>query len=550
MKKQKTILYKAIAYYRLSKEDEDYKDKDESNSISNQRKFVSGFVDECEDIELVGEEVDDGYTGTNFDRPGFQKILERIRQGEANCIIVKDLSRLGREYIETGKFVEQVFPQMGIRFIAIGDFVDTIEQNSSNDIIVPFKNLMNDYYCRELSNKQRRQFHVMCANGEFASGFTCYGYLKDPKDKHKLIIDEYAADVVRMIFAKRMAGFSGQAIANYLNELGVLSPAEYKKSLGFNYKTGFQKKKSCSWSAVAIKRILSNRIYIGVLEQGKRTTPNYKVKKVIYKDSSQWDVIEKNHEGIVSETIFRIVQSINERDTKMGACGAAVYPLAGFVFCGECKSSMVRRKVHRGNKDFYYYICATNKAGQGCTSHNTAVEPFEERILHAIQMQTDLVVEMNNLIQKLGANAMESRKTRYLELSIAGKKDEIEKLRDYRTKLYENKVDGLLDEDEYSIMRQNYTKRIEQTQEQIKKLEQEKEALMKQSSEEHEWMAVFIQNRNVQELTREVVAALIHCIEIYEDKSIVITFNYMNEFEHMKELLADEFLDARTDKAV
>ena len=546
----KTILYKAIAYYRLSKEDEDNKDKDESNSISNQRKLVNGFVDDSEDIELVGEEFDDGYTGTNFDRPGFQRALERLERGEANCIIVKDLSRLGRDYIETGKYIEQIFPAMGVRFIAIGDYVDTTLQSKSDDIIIPFKNLMNDYYCRELSNKQRRQFHVMRVNGEFVSGFASYGYFKDPEDKHKLIVDEYAADVVRMIFAKRMAGFSCQAIADYLNHLGVLSPAEYKKSLGFKYKTGFQTKKSCSWSAVAIKRILTNRIYLGDLEQGKRTTPNYKVKKVIYKDPSEWDVKENTHEAIISETIFQIVQKVNGRDTKAGKSQSAVYPLAGMLFCGDCHGSMTRRKVHRGKKDFYYYVCSTNKAGQGCTSHNTAVDAFEERVLHAIQLQIDLVVEMDALIQRMGVESIRNRKVKYLELTIAQKNEELEKIREYRTKLYENKIDGLLNEDEYALMRQNYTNRIEQTIKNIEDLEKEKDEVMRQSSVEHEWMALFIQNKNMTELTREIVVALIDRIEIFEDNSIVITFNYMDEVKHMKELLSVELMDTVTEKAV
>lgn len=552
MRKQekRTILYKAIAYYRLSKEDEDNKDKDESNSISNQRKLVNGFVAGCEDIELIGEEFDDGFTGTNFDRPGFQRAMERLERGEANCIIVKDLSRLGRDYIETGKYIEQVFPAMGVRFIAIGDYVDTTQQSKSDDIIIPFKNLMNDYYCRELSNKQRRQFHVMRVNGEFVSGFASYGYFKNPEDKHQLIVDEYAANVVRMIFAKRMGGFSCQAIADYLNHLGILSPAEYKKSLGFKYKTGFQTKQCCTWSAVAVKRILTNRIYLGDLEQGKRTTPNYKVKKVIYKDPSEWDVKENAHEAIISETMFAIVQRVNGRDTKASKSGKAVYPLSGMLFCGDCHSSMTRRKVHRGNKDFYYYVCSTNKAGAGCTSHHTAAEAFERRVLGAIQMQIDLVVEMDLLIQRIGAKSICSRKVKYLELTITQKNEELEKIRDYRTKLYENKIDGLLDEDEYALMRQSYTNRIEQIIQHIEDLQREKEELIRQSSIDHEWMALFIQNKNITVLTREIVVALIDRIEIFEDNSIVITFNYMDEINQMKELLSMEHMDVVTGKAV
>lgn len=216
--------YQAMAYYRLSKEDGT---KHESDSISNQRKLIHEYALRHDNITIVDEAYDDGYTGTNYDRPGFQAVMDAINEKRVNCVIVKDLSRLGREYIETGKYLEMIFPSLGVRFIAINDDVDSEHRASGDDIIIPVKNIMNESYCRELSKKLRRQFRIQRSNGEFLGAFACYGYLKSPEDKHKLIVDEYAAEVVKTIFSFKMKGYNQQAIADYLNANDILAPADY-----------------------------------------------------------------------------------------------------------------------------------------------------------------------------------------------------------------------------------------------------------------------------------------------------------------------------------
>lgn len=229
--------YFAVAYYRLSKDD---KAKSESDSIANQRKLISSYVDSHSNIKLVEEHYDDGYTGTNFDRPGFRAVMAAIKERNVNCVIVKDLSRLGREYIEMGRYIETVFPSLGVRFIAINDDVDSSQSNDSDDIIIPIKNIMNESYCRELSKKLRKQFQIQRANGEFLGAFASYGYLKSPDNKHKIIIDEYAAEIVRGIFLLKIRGYSGQGIADFLNKERILPPPNIKRSIGLNYKSGFK----------------------------------------------------------------------------------------------------------------------------------------------------------------------------------------------------------------------------------------------------------------------------------------------------------------------
>lgn len=241
---QKSIL--AADYLRLSREDGD---KLESDSIRNQRSLINDFVKQHKEIQLVEEYIDDGYSGTNFDRPAFQRMLEDVKRKKINCIIVKDLSRLGRNYIETGRYLEKIFPFMGVRFIAITDHYDSATGSDDADqIIVPFKNLINDAYCRDISIKIRSQLDVKRKNGQFIGNFAAYGYLKDPEDKNHLIVDEYAADIVRLIFNLKIDGYSSQRIAARLNEMGVLPPLEYKRSRGMNYNSGFRSGSDPKWA--------------------------------------------------------------------------------------------------------------------------------------------------------------------------------------------------------------------------------------------------------------------------------------------------------------
>lgn len=276
--KEKNKDIRAAAYLRLSIEDGD---KAESNSIGNQRELIRDFAAERPGLHLVEEYADDGYTGTNFERPGFKRMMEDIKSGKINCIIVKDLSRLGRNYIEMGKYLEQIFPMMGIRFIAINDNYDNAnaESNDSDNIVVPFKNLLNDSYCRDISIKVRSQLDMKRRKGEFIGGYAIYGYCKDERNKNRLVVDEYAADVVRSIYRRKLEGMSAQAIAEQLNSENVLAPSEYKRLCGLNYHSGFKAGTHAKWQAIQVLRILKNEVYTGTMVQGRRQKINYKMQQ-------------------------------------------------------------------------------------------------------------------------------------------------------------------------------------------------------------------------------------------------------------------------------
>lgn len=252
--KEKNKDIRAAAYLRLSIEDGD---KAESNSIGNQRELIRDFAAERPGLYLVEEYADDGYTGTNFERPGFKRMMEDIKSGKINCIIVKDLSRFGRNYIEMGKYLEQIFPMMGIRFIAINDNYDNAntESSDSDSIVVPFKNLLNDSYCRDISIKVRSQLDMKRRKGEFIGGYAIYGYCKDKRNKNRLVVDEYAADIVRSIYRRKLEGMSAQAIAEQLNSENVLAPSEYKRLCGLNYHSGFKAGTHAKWQAIQVLRM-------------------------------------------------------------------------------------------------------------------------------------------------------------------------------------------------------------------------------------------------------------------------------------------------------
>ena len=527
-------IYEAIAYYRLSKDDGK---NHESDSIANQRVLIREYVKNHPNIKLVDEAFDDGYTGTNYDRPGFRKVMDAVNAGTVNCVIVKDLSRLGREYVETGKYLEMVFPSMGIRFIAINDDVDSGNAKSSDDILVPVKNIMNETYCRELSKKLRRQFRIQRSKGEYLGAFACYGYRKNPEDKHKLIIDEYAAEIVRAIFVLKLKGYSQQSIADYLNSEAVLPPAEYKKSQGLNYKSGLKGGGQAQWRAFAVQNVLTNPVYIGVLVQGKRGTPNYKIKQMRVRDEDQWSVINDNHEAIIDEFTFNAVQKVLARDTRVTAKADAVDPLSGMMFCADCGRSMVKRSVSRGNKKFYYYVCHTNKKGAGCTSHSISVETLETTVMRAIKNQINLVIEMKQLLEEVNHNEILSVKIRRLDLLIAEKNKEIDKQKDFRMKLYEELSDGLIERDEYDAMRKRATATIEAGEAAIEKLDAERAEIIAKSTKNLTWLEQFAKYQSYAKLTREIAVAFIDKVTVYEDKTVHIDFNYRDEIASYQEIL-------------
>ncbi len=532
MEKNECTVYNAAIYVRLSKEDalSSQGKKAESNSISNQRQLILDFVRDKADINIVSIREDDGYTGTDYERPDFQRMMDDIKAGIVNCVIVKDLSRFGREYINAGKYIDRLFPYYGVRLIAINDGIDTITKSSSDDFSIMIKNLMNDNYCRDISIKIRSQLQVKRKNGEFIGAFAPYGYQKSDKDKNLLLVDAYPAGIVQDIFRWKLEGMNQDAIAKKLTDQGVLSPMEYKRSKGLSYKTMFKTNPQAKWSAVAVRRILTNPVYIGTLIQGVRTRPNYKIKTVVIKEEDAWVIVENAHEAIIEPKIFLLVQRLLELDTRTSPHEEKVFPLAGLIYCGDCGGTMVRKTTTSGGKKFAYYVCGTHKKSHSCSNHQIPEKQLEETVLALLQEHIQMIVELDACLQAIRNTPMKRISTKKLEDRLVAIDADLNRYRRLKTSAYEDLKDGILSKDDYLDIRDQYDARIADAslaQEQVKK---ELSLYFETGYSSQQWISDFKEHRNIRALTRGVVAQCIEKIQIYEGKRIEITFTHAQDY--------------------
>lgn len=534
-------IYHAAIYVRLSKEDGDIvsANKRESNSISNQKDLIKNFLKDKKDIVVVSERVDDGYSGSNFERPAFQMMLEDIKRGVVDCVVVKDLSRFGREYIDAGKYIERIFPALGVRFIAINDNYDSLEGKSQADeIVIPFKNLINDAYCRDISIKIRSHLEVKRKNGEYIGAFTPYGYKKDDSDKNKLVVDTYAADIVKEIFRLKLSGMSQTAIANYLNDQGVLSPMEYKHSLGINIQDNFKRHEQAEWSAMSVKRVLENEVYIGTLIQGRHTTPNHKVKKLMDKPEKDWIRIEHNHEPIVTEREFTLVQRLLGLDTRTSPNGDKVYPLSGLAVCGDCGALMIKRDVPAGGKVYSYYICSRNAATKECGTHRIPMEKLEETVLEILKIHIENILDMKRILDYINVVPFQELDIKELEKRKEAKVQEVERCRQLRDYLYEDFREGIISKEDYMELHEGYTEKRKKAEEAVRNIEHQITEILESKSDKYQWLDYFTEHQNIQELNRTVAVELIDQIKIYDKKHIEVVFNFNDCYQSLLRQMA------------
>ena len=517
--------YKAISYTRLSYTNE--KDN-ESNSISNQKMLIREFVKKHSDIEIVSEKVDDGYTGVLFDRPAFQQMMEDIRAEKVNCIIVKDLSRFGRDYIQTGKYLRQILPSLGVRFIAINDNIDTLKENCTG-LDVSLKTIINDAYSQDISKKIRSVLEQKRKEGLYVAAFTPYGYQKSGENKNQLIVDEQTAPIIKDIFKMKLDGMSAAKIADVLNEKGILSPIMYKKQNGYAYaKGGYAATENAKWSAKAVLRILKNEIYTGTMVQGKKTTYNYKLKNIIQKPKNEWIYVENTHEAIISRQEFDLVQSILLLDTKTAPHKESVYLFSGLLICADCGNRMTRKSVTYKDKKYFYYYCPTGK--KGCTSSHMIKENcLIDCVLESIKKHISSVISLEKLLNSIEKERMNQKIVQKYGNEITQKEQTAEELREFKSSLYENYIKGILPKQDYRMLKEEYTTKLETVEKEISTLNKKLEKEL--WHDRKEWIEHFKKFSNITELDRNAVIQLIQSIKIFEKKQIEITFRYQSEYE-------------------
>lgn len=378
--------WKVAAYLRLSKE-EFYGDKN-SNSISNQKQIINSYIKENNDLKLVDYYIDDGYSGTDFNRPGFKKLLVDIKEKKVNTVIVKDLSRLGRNHIEVDNYLENIFPMMNVRFISIIENIDSYENPESLDnYIVPIKNLMNDAYAKDISKKIKTVLTTKKVNGEFVGSFAPYGYKKSPDNNHKFIKDMETSYYVLLIFNSILKGETSGEIANELNKRKILTPAMHirEKVLGKGSDDINEK-----WNAKMINRILRNRTYTGDLIQGKKKVESYRNHKLIDTNEEDWIITKNHHEPIISEEKFNKVQEIIENNNARINKDGKVDLFYGYLKCGDCGSKF--------KKSGEYYYCESYARYKKCTKHSVNRNKLISKVEENIKIQNKNIKKLDRKV--------------------------------------------------------------------------------------------------------------------------------------------------------
>lgn len=549
MKSSLNKTYYTAVYLRLSKEDSDlslHDNKKESNSITNQKLIIKEFLIAMPEVEIYDYYIDDGYSGSNFERPDFKRMREDIYEGKVNMVIVKDFSRFGREYIDTGRYIQKIFPRLGIRFISVIDHFDS-NAATANDmhLLVPVKNFVNDNYCRDISQRVRTHQEAMRKNGLYIGAYVAYGYKKDSDDKNTIVIDEQAADIVKKIFTWRLSGMNVYSIVSKLNELGIPSPMAYKRMQGINFKTGFSKGNQTMWCDSTVYGILKNKIYVGVLEQGKKSRISYKVKKTVNKPRDEWAVLEDNHDAIISKSDFKKVEQLSKRDTKRSKEERNVYLFSGMLFCKDCKKQMTRRCTKYKGKQYVSYICSTYNKQQGCTRHGIKEEQITEIVLKALQEQIELVGKLKNMLdiavftkdhtkdftKDLTNDLPNSVKEDLIayDMRIREKKIEHSQCSGVISTLYDDLQEGIIKEEEYVNYRRIYEEKLRLLESQIISITKEMDMLIENKKKSRDWIRQVYDLGNLTELNRLILVSLVDRIYCGEDNQILIKLRYQDE---------------------
>ena len=540
----------AAMYLRLSREDSDVGTtagsagtgsaeaafRAESSSIGSQRELIRSFIREQEDIELFDCSADDNYSGSNFERPEFKRMISDIRAGRVNCVIVKDLSRFGRDYIETGRYLDQIFPALGVRFIALTDRYDSFSADAGErNIVLPVKNFINDSYCRDISTKVKSQLAIKRRKGECLAAFAVYGYRKSAEDRNRLLVDDYAAGIVRRIFAWKIEGMAVSAIAEKLNGLHILSPKEYKKSLGLNYRGGFTRGSDSRWSSPSVRRILTNEVYLGHLVQGRTERVNYKVKKCVEKPNEEWIRVENTHEPIISADDFAIVQNLLKADGRISPEKKEISPFMGLLFCGDCREQMVRRVNRYKGTEKVYYICSTKNRGEGCSRHSIEETVLKELTGTAIRRYANDFLEQEQLFAQAKEREANLQAVISYNKEIARLKKEQDKYYSLCAGLYEDLGTGVITREEFERLHGEFQRKAKSLSASEEKQEQLVREMFKSGVLSAGRLASFKDSLELKEIDRHTLASLVKRIWVYEGKRIEIEFYFTDQYQAMKD---------------
>ena len=515
-----------VIYIRLSREDGD---GEESDSVVNQRTILRNYVDVNDELELYAEYVDDGYSGTDFNRPDFQRMITDIDAGKIQCVVVKDLSRFARDYIMAGLYIERIFPQKNVRFIALGNNYDSVRAaKDGTDMLLPFLNVFNEFHARDTSKKVQRVMHEMQKEGKCVAAFVPYGYKKDPLDKYHLIVDESAAIIVRRIFDMYLSGMGMQSIAKKLNLEGVPCPTMYKQIEGSNFVNSNLIDKKSMWVQCSIKRILENEVYTGTLVQGKSIRGiNIKPKKV---PKNQWIRVPDTHEAIISREQYDKAQFLIKRNARSMPLDEPQSLFAGVLQCDTCGHSLAKTEWN----DKVTYKCSTyrRKGKTFCTPHAIRLSTLCDIVLGDLNCIIGQVQDIEQMIEQGGP----AQTKQFNDLKAKLEKD-LANWKRKKDESYDDYKDGLISRESFVSYSEKCDMQIKHLQSQIATVSAEEEK--GDNFVKNRWVQKLLQTGKLDELDRETVLEMIDKIVVYENNEIEIVYKFSDELDYLFETMIE-----------
>ena len=477
---------------------------------------------------------------------GWSSTYERLVKSQkffSSYLTQEDLSRFARNYSDAGSLIDNLFVQMGVRFISLAENVDSYKDpDSVSSIIVPITNVMNDQYCYQTSKKIRQVFDYKRRNGQYIGSFAPYGYIKDPKDKHQLIVDEDAAEIVKQIYALCLQGTTKRHISFYLNEHGVPSPTAYRRAKGLPVSSTAD---DPMWGDRAIWNILTNPIYTGDLVQGRRRVKSYKVHEIEAVPEDEWVTVPDTHEAIIDKESFEKVQALLKRDTRSAPKSRELHLFSGFLRCADCGKAITRSQSGKN----VYYACSTykNRSRLACSMHSIKHNRLEAAVLFAIQQQVHLAVSYSELVARINSAPIKKSQSFRLDDLINTKERELAKVTRYKQSLYQDWKDGEITQQEYRTMKADYEQQSQRLSDILVRLTAERAELANGVDQEHPALVAFMKFENIDSLSREILIELIDHIKVYENGNISVRFKFADELRKIAEYIE---INTTTDPAV
>ena len=538
-------IYQTAAYIRLSAEDSGKKD---GYSLQNQEMLVLDYIGSHPELNLYREYVDNGFSGTCFDRPAFDEMMQDMRDGRINCIVVKDLSRLGRNYLEAGNYLEQIFPFFKVRFISINDGYDSTAPNSADEsLIIPLKNIINEGYAKDISVKVSTALETRKKQGKFTGKYAPYGYLKDPADKNHLIIDEETKDIVKRIFQMRADGMSMSGIAVQLNQEGIPSPAAYLILKGISKEKSFQ---NSYWNRTNVKRLLTNRMYLGNLVYGKEQSSFAKGITRHRLPEEQWKEVENTHEPIIDRKLFDFVQEKQEESRKEFFDRTGINDdyqpenlFRGLIHCSDCGGAMKMSKFVTTLKSgkqtrFAVYECCRRKSmkNYSCPPRSIRKTQLDQTVAEAIRYHISLFLDTEKVIETLNQKAEIRQAAASLKNQIREMQRQAARYERMNTGMYEDYRDGILDESEYLAMRKHYSEEADRLREEIDRMITEQDSYAEDYRLNDTLSDLVRKYAEFTTLTREIVEAFIADIRVHTGGGLKIVFRFEDELKQLTDL--------------